>query len=64
MVFHVLNSGVGRMHLFRAHKDYDAFRRALEETLRVAPMRICACCWLPNHGLCEASHKKWFGIKH
>ena len=37
MVFHVLSSGVGRMQLFRADKDYDAFRRALEETLRVAP---------------------------
>jgi len=48
-VFHVLNRGVGRMQLFRADKDYDAFRRVLEETLRVAPMRICAYCWLPNH---------------
>ena len=48
-MFHVLNRGVGRMQLFRADKDYDAFRRVLEETLRVAPMRICAYCWLPNH---------------
>ena len=50
MVFHVLNKGVGRMQLFRANKGYDAFRRVLEETLRVAPMRICAYCLLPNHG--------------
>jgi len=62
MVFHVLNKGVGRMQLFRANKGYDAFRRVLEETLRVAPMRICAYCWLPNHFLCEASHKKWLSI--
>ena len=49
MVFHVLNRGVGRMQLFPSDKDYDAFRRVLEETLRVAPMRICAYCRLPNH---------------
>ncbi len=35
IVFHVLYRGVGRMQLFRAEKDYDAFRRVLEETLRV-----------------------------
>jgi putative transposase len=49
MVFHVLNRGVGRMQIFRAEKDYDAFRRVVEQTLRVAPVRICAYCWMPNH---------------
>jgi hypothetical protein len=49
MLFHVLNRGVRRMRVFRAEKDYDAFLRVVEETLRVAPMRICAYCWLPNH---------------
>jgi putative transposase len=49
MLFHVLNRGVGRMQIFRTEKDYDAFRRVLEETLRVAPVRICAYCWMPNH---------------
>ncbi len=49
MVFHVLNRGVGRMQIFRAEKDYDAFHRVVEETLRVAPIRICAYCWMPNH---------------
>jgi putative transposase len=48
-VFHVLNRGVGRMQTFRAEKDYEAFQRVVEETLRVAPIRICAYCWLPNH---------------
>ncbi|MFZ5833664.1 MAG: hypothetical protein ACOY3P_26560 [Planctomycetota bacterium] len=42
MLFHVLNRGVGRMQIFRAEKDYDAFRRVVEETLRVAPIRIGA----------------------
>jgi putative transposase len=49
MLFHVLNRGVGRMQIFRANKDYDAFRRVIEETLRLAPIRICAWCWMPNH---------------
>jgi REP element-mobilizing transposase RayT len=49
MVFHVLNRGVTRMEIFRKDKDFDAFQRVVEETLRVAPMRICAYCWMPNH---------------
>jgi putative transposase len=49
MLFHVLNRGVGRMPIFRADKDYRAFYRVVEQTLRVAPMRICAYCWMPNH---------------
>ena len=49
MLFHVLNRGVGRMRLFRTEKDYQAFARVVEETLRVAPIRVCAYCWMPNH---------------
>jgi len=49
MLFHVLNRGVGRMQLFWGEKDYDAFRRVVEETLRVTPMRICCYCWMPSH---------------
>ena len=49
MLFHVLNRGVGPVQLFHVEKDYDAFGRVVEETLRVAPMRICAYCWMPNH---------------
>jgi putative transposase len=49
MLFHVLNRGVGRMRIFEGDRDYEAFGRVVEETLRVAPMRICAYCWLPNH---------------
>ena len=30
MLFHVLNRGVGRMQIFRAEKDYDAFHRVVE----------------------------------
>jgi len=49
MLVHVLNRGIGRMQIFRAEKDYDAFGHTLEQTLRVAPIRICAYCWMPNH---------------
>ena len=37
------------MEIFRKDKDFDAFHRVVEETLRVAKMRICAYCWMPNH---------------
>ena len=40
---------VGRMPIFEGDEDYAAFQRVIEETLRVARMRICAYCWLPNH---------------
>lgn len=49
MVFHVLNRGVARMEIFRKDKDFDAFHRVVQQTLRVTPMRICAYCWMPNH---------------
>ncbi len=49
MLFHVLNRGVGRMEIFRTDKDFEAFARVVNETLRVAPIRICAYCWMPNH---------------
>ena len=49
MVYHVLNRGVGRMRLFHTDADYAAWERVLLETLRLAPMRNCAYCWMPNH---------------
>jgi putative transposase len=49
MVYHVLNRGVGRMRLFHSDADYAAWERAILETLPLAPMRICAYCWMPNH---------------
>jgi putative transposase len=48
-MFHVLNRGVGRMQIFRDDKDYAAFYRVIEQTLRLNPIRICAYCWMPNH---------------
>ena len=40
---------LGECRFFEHEKDYDAFHRVVEQTLRVAPMRICAYCWMPNH---------------
>lgn len=48
-MFHVLNRGVGRMQIFDHDAEYAAFERIIEEALRVAPLRICVFCWLPNH---------------
>lgn len=48
-MFHVLNRGVARLQIFDRDEDYAAFERVVEETLRVAPIRICAFCWMPNH---------------
>ena len=49
LVYHVLNRGVGRMTLFEEDADYRAFLRVVGETLRLAPMRICGYCLMPNH---------------
>jgi len=49
MVFHVLNRGVGRRTLFEKDGDYAAFERAIEESVRIRPMRLCAYCLMPNH---------------
>jgi len=37
------------MQIFDGPRDYEAFQRVVVETLRLAPMRICAFCWMPNH---------------
>lgn len=49
MVFHALNRGVGRMKIFSADRDYEAFEEAVAETLQLYPMRILAYCLMPNH---------------
>ena len=39
MAFHVLNRRVGRMQMFRAGGNYDAFHRGVEYSLLITPMR-------------------------
>jgi REP element-mobilizing transposase RayT len=38
------------MTLFDEDADYRAFLRVVGEALRLAPMRICGYCLMPNHG--------------
>ena len=49
IVYHVLNRGVGRMTLFDKPADYDAFEKAVADTLESRPMRILGYCIMPNH---------------
>ena len=49
MVFHAINRGVGRMKLFTKERDFLAFEEAVEDTLRLSPMRIVGYCLMPNH---------------
>lgn len=48
-MFHVQNRGVARMPISSCEQGYAAFERGVEQTLRVAPIRICAFCGMPNH---------------
>lgn len=48
-LYHVLNRGVGRMTLFERDADYDAFERAMADTLAARPMRVVGYCLMPNH---------------
>lgn len=48
-VYHVLNRGNARMHLFDDEKDYDAFERVLAEAIERSEMRLLAHCLMPNH---------------
>ena len=49
MVYHVINRGVGKQPLFFSDDDYDAFERAIVETLEKRAMRILSYCVMPNH---------------
>ena len=48
-VFHALNRGVGRRTIFHKDGDYLAFERILREVLEIEPVRLLACCLMPNH---------------
>jgi hypothetical protein len=46
---HVLNRGNGRAAVFHKKEDYVAFLDLMEEAQRRLPMRLLACCLIPNH---------------
>jgi putative transposase len=49
IVYHVINRSVADRTLFRSKSDYEAFLRALTDTLKAVPMRVLAFCLMPNH---------------
>ena len=49
MVFHVLNRGVGACSCLKRWETTRRSGGSLQDTLQVAPMRICVYCLMPNH---------------
>ena len=48
-VYHVLNRGNARMHLFDDERDYEAFEKVLAEAVERSETRLLAYCLMPNH---------------
>ncbi|MBN2128294.1 MAG: transposase [Sedimentisphaerales bacterium] len=48
-VYHVLNRGNGRMHLFHKDADFGAFERVLAESLALYPVDLLTYCLMGNH---------------
>jgi putative transposase len=48
VVFHVLNRGGHRTRFHKA-QDFAALERFLERALAAVPVRLLACCLMPNH---------------
>lgn len=48
-VYHALNRGNGRMHLFRKDGDYIAFERVMAEGLDRYSVDMFTYCLMPNH---------------
>lgn len=47
--YHVLNRGNARQEVFHKDGDYRAFLKALADACEPLPMRVLACCLMPNH---------------
>ena len=49
MIYHVLNRGNGRMHIFRKARDFAAFERVLAEGLQRYPVELLTYCLMASH---------------
>jgi putative transposase len=49
LIFHVLNRGNSRAGIFLDDADYEAFEKAMADTMEHVPMRILGYCLMPNH---------------
>lgn len=47
--YHVLNRGNGKAEVFHKPADYEAFFALFKPACERVPMRILACCLMPNH---------------
>ncbi len=47
--YHVINRGNGQAEVFHKQEDYAAFVRLMQEGQARRPMRVLACCLMPNH---------------
>jgi putative transposase len=48
-VYHAVNRGNRGMRIFGSEGDYLAFLHAMDDALKVVPMRILGWCLMPNH---------------
>jgi putative transposase len=49
MIYHALNRANFRSRLFKRAAHYEDFLGIVEESLTFVPMRLLACCLMPNH---------------
>ncbi len=48
-IYHVLNRGTNRQHLFKSYRDYDKFEELIVETLERTPAEIFTYELMPTH---------------
>ena len=73
LVYHVLNRGNGRLHLFHKDEDFEAFERVLAEGLERYPVDLLTYCLMGNHWhlVLRPRHDdalsglmRWVGVTH
>ena len=47
--YHVLNRGVGKRHIFRKERDFEAFEETIDQAKQRLPMRVLGWCVMSNH---------------
>ena len=49
MVYHAMNRANGRLHIFKKHRDFEAFESILADGVERYDMRLCGYCIMSNH---------------
>ena len=55
-LYHAINRGIDRRHLFQDERDYMAFLEDLEAASEIHGVQVHAYALLPNHYLCGDPH--------